>query len=46
MAANFNIIPAVLLELKDPYGVIRAQAHTALAMLTVNVGLMAWLRFR
>ena len=25
MAANFNIVPAALLELKDQYGVIRAQ---------------------
>ena len=45
MAANFNIVPAVLLELKDQYGVIRAQAHTAFALMAVNVGLMAWLSF-
>ena len=25
MAANYNLVPAALLELKDPYGVIRAQ---------------------
>ncbi len=46
MAANFNIVPAVLLELKDQYGVIRAQAHTAFALMVVNFGLMAWLSFR
>lgn len=46
MAANFNIVPAVLLELRDRYAVIRAQAATAFALLAVNVGLMAWLCFR
>lgn len=37
MAANFNIVPAALLELKSQYAVIRAQVPTALAMLAVNV---------
>ena len=37
MAANFNIVPAALLELKDQYGVIRAQVPTALAMLAANI---------
>jgi uncharacterized membrane protein len=46
MAANFNIVPAVLLELRDQYGVIRAQWPTALALLVVNVILMAVLIFR
>jgi len=46
MAANFNIVPAVLLELRDPYGVIRAQLGTALALMVVNVALMALLVFR
>jgi uncharacterized membrane protein len=46
MAANFNIVPAVLLELPDQYGVIRAQLPTALALLAVNVALMWWLVFR
>jgi uncharacterized membrane protein len=40
MAANFNIVPAVLLELPDQYGVIRAQVPTALALLAVNFVLM------
>ena len=40
MAANFNIVPAVLLELPDQYGVIRAQVVTALALLAVNFVLM------
>lgn len=43
MAANFNIVPAALLELKDRNAVIKAQAPTALIMLMINTGLMAWL---
>jgi len=46
MAANFNIVPAVLLELPDQYGVIRAQWPTALALLVVNFILMCMLVFR
>ncbi len=46
MAANFNIVPAVLLELPDEYAVIRAQLPTAFALLTVNLLLMTWLIFR
>ncbi|MFC4821212.1 DUF979 domain-containing protein [Dokdonella ginsengisoli] len=46
MAANFNIVPAVLLELSDQYGVIRAQIPTALALLAVNLALMWFLVFR
>ncbi|MBS0458174.1 MAG: DUF979 family protein [Proteobacteria bacterium] len=45
MAANFNIVPAVLLELPDRNGVIVAQWPTALALLAVNLALMAWLAF-
>jgi len=37
MAANFNLVPAALLELKSPYGVIRAQVGTALPLLAVNI---------
>jgi uncharacterized membrane protein len=40
MAANFNLVPAALLELKDPYGVIRAQAPTALALLLANIAIL------
>jgi uncharacterized membrane protein len=46
MAANFNIVPAALLELKDRMGVIRAQVPTALMMLLANILLMNWLAFR
>jgi uncharacterized membrane protein len=37
MAANFNIVPAALLELKSQYGVIRAQIPTALPLLVANI---------
>ncbi len=46
MAANFNIVPAALLELPDKNAVIRAQVPTALALLTCNVFLMYFLMFR
>lgn len=42
MAANFNLVPAALLELRSPYGVIRAQWKSALAILAVTLALM-WL---
>jgi uncharacterized membrane protein len=45
MAANFNIVPAALLELRDRNGVIRAQMATALPLLGVNIALMIWLAF-
>ena len=46
MAANFNLVPAALLELKDQYGVVRAQVATALPLLAVNILLIYWLAFR
>ncbi|MBV9540039.1 MAG: DUF979 domain-containing protein [Alphaproteobacteria bacterium] len=46
MAANFNIVPAALLELPDRNGVIRAQVPTALIMLAGNTMLMAALVYR
>jgi uncharacterized membrane protein len=46
MAANFNLVPAALLELKDQHGVIRAQIATALPLLVVNILLIYWLAFR
>ena len=45
MAANFNIVPAALLDLKDRNGVIRAQVGTALPLLAVNIALIYWLAF-
>lgn len=40
MAANFNIVPAALLDLKDKYHVIRVQFPTAIILLGVNILLM------
>jgi uncharacterized membrane protein len=37
MAANFNIVPAALLELKSQYAVIRAQVATAIPLLIANI---------
>jgi len=46
MAANFNLVPAALLGLTDHYGVIRAQAGTALPLLGVNTAILYWGAFR
>ena len=46
MAANFNLVPAALLELKDQYGVIRAQVATALPLLAFNIVLIYAVAFR
>ncbi|WP_263263934.1 DUF979 domain-containing protein [Pseudomonas sp. RIT-PI-S] len=40
MAANYNLVPAALLELPDRYAVIKVQVPTALAMLVVNTVLL------
>ncbi|WP_019516190.1 DUF979 domain-containing protein [Sphingomonas sp. Mn802worker] len=40
MAANFNLVPAALLELRDRSGVIRAQVPTALPLLAFNILLL------
>jgi uncharacterized membrane protein len=45
MAANFNLVPAGLLELKNRYGVIRAQIPTALPLLAVNMLFIYWFAF-
>ena len=40
MAANFNIVPASSLEIKDKYGIIKVQAPMALLLLATHVILM------
>ena len=45
MAANFNVVPAALLEMTDKNGVIRAQVMTAVPLLVVNIFLMYFLAF-
>lgn len=46
MAANFNIVPAALLELKDRNAVVKAQIGTALPLLACNIALIYFLGFR
>lgn len=46
MAANYNLVPAALLELPDQYGVIRVQVPTGVALLFVNTALMATFVYR
>ena len=46
MAANFNIVPAALLELPNEYAVIRVQVPTGLMLLATNTALMYLLAFR
>jgi uncharacterized membrane protein len=43
MAANFNIVPAALLELPDKNAVVKMQVPTALPLLLVNVALLYFL---
>ena len=45
MAANFNIMPAALLETKNEYVVIKSQAPVALTMLVIHVFLLYFLAF-
>ncbi|HBC7421541.1 DUF979 domain-containing protein [Serratia marcescens] len=45
MAANFNIVPAALLELPDKNAVIKAQVPTGVLLLLVNVFLLYFLMF-
>jgi uncharacterized membrane protein len=46
MAANFNIVPAALLELPDRHAVIKAQVPTALPLLVANIFLLYFLMYR
>ena len=46
MAANFNLVPAALLELKDENAVVKAQIATAVPLLVVNIALIYFLAFR
>ncbi len=45
MAANFNVLPAALLEMKDKNGVIKAQAPLAALLLVAHIILMYTLGF-
>ena len=46
MAANFNIVPAALLELPDKNAVVKAQIPTALPLLLANIALLYFLMLR
>lgn len=45
MAANFNIVPTALLDMKDQYGVIKFQMPFALTIWTMHV-LVMWVMIR
>ena len=45
MAANFNMVPAALLELPDKNAVIKVQIPTALTLLVINILLLNFLMF-
>ena len=45
MAANFNIVPAALLNMRDQYGVIKFQLPFALTIWSLHVLLM-WLMIK
>lgn len=45
MAANFNIVPTALLDMKDQYGVIKFQIPFALTIWTLHV-LVMWVMIR
>ena len=46
MAANFNIMPAALLETKNKYGIIKMQLPYALVILVAHIILMYIFAFR
>ena len=46
MAANFNLVPAMLLELDDKHAVIKAQVPLAVVIFVANVILMMTLVYR
>ena len=45
MAANFNMLPSALLELKDKNAVIKAQAPVSITLLVIHIFLMYTLGF-
>lgn len=45
MAANFNMLPSSLLEMKNPYGVIKEQSIIAVLMIIIHIALMYFWAF-
>lgn len=46
MAANFNLVPAMLLELRDKNAVIKTQVPIGLSILAANIAIMYFCVFR
>lgn len=40
MAANFNIVPVAILDMKDRWGVIKNQVLVAIIMITIQICFM------
>lgn len=45
MAANFNMLPSSLLEMKNPYGVIKEQVPIAFIMIVIHIALIYFWAF-
>ncbi len=45
MAANFNVVPAAIMEMENKNGVILAQLPVSMAMLAIHIGLMYFWAF-
>lgn len=45
MAANFNIVPAALLDMRKQYDVIKYQAPVAIILLVLHIFVMYFLAF-
>jgi len=45
MAANFNIMPAALLETEDKYAIIKSQVPMGITLLVIHILLMYFLAF-
>lgn len=45
MAANFNVVAAALLDMKDRYSVVKAQLPTAIPQLGVTIEPMYFVAF-
>ena len=45
MVANFNTLPVALLEMKQEFGVIKAQAPIALVLIVIHIALMYFWAF-
>jgi len=44
MAANFNVVPVAMLDMKDRFGVIKNQVVIALILLVFQIGYMIALK--